>query len=324
MSEGNELNRIILHIGAHKTASTHFHRLMRANAARLTPGDVHVAKKEDIRRNLTRQIRQMRRVFSGSGHRQDMPGGVGARMAGTAQTLFLSDENLIGTSQNLLGHRFDGVSWLGSRRWLRAWLARMFGRPLIYPHAERRMVIVSRMLSGVDQEIYIAIRNPVTFLASNYCETIRFHGYQDFAEYRRGIDAAALSWAAFIQRLSDTLPGVPITVWRQEDYPQVAPQLVARVLDVKQKRVRIPAKLQEVVRPGLSARAVEGIAALCRDKPDRWTRDEIEAIAEEFPRSESNPPPSLLTPEEAAELDAQYRDDLQTIAAMPGVTLIAP
>ena len=99
---------------------------------------------------------------------------------------------------------------------------------MIYSTAEARLDIFRQIFSPHEVELFLAIRNPAAFLPAMLKDT----SFASVHEMMRGADYTALRWSDLIHRLRQALPGIPVTVWCNEDSPLIWPQIMRRIAAV--------------------------------------------------------------------------------------------
>lgn len=185
-----------------------------------------------------------------------------------------------------------------------------------------RMRVVTGLFPDCQPEFFIALRNPASFLP----ELHRRQRGRDFTDLTEGTDPASLLWSDLIIDLLERNPGVPVTVWPDEDTPLIWPEILRAVAGVPPDTV------------------IEGEEDLVASL---MTGDGLPAMAEYF---ETNPPASLAAQREVIArfleeygrpelleytlnipgwsgeftdlLTETYERDLETIALLPGVRML--
>ncbi|MFT4782301.1 MAG: hypothetical protein ACI9IV_000027 [Paracoccaceae bacterium] len=281
--------KVWLHLGAHKTASTHFNRLLRKNHALTEAYDLATPKKESIRSLVTRRLGE-----APNPEHRALPELLEGRGA-----LFLSDENILGTPN------------------------RLFQDGLMYPSAAHRLRGALAILEGGDVELMLAIRDPATFVVSSYGEAMRAYGYMDFRSYFDETPLTALRWPRLVRRLLRAAPTCRMTVWTYERYLETVPQLMKQLLNVPQDAAPLPIlPLEAVVRPGLSQRAIEAIRDFCEGHAEAPEQASIEDFINAYPKSTENPAPDPWTGPEKEALAQQYQRDLKVLASLERVRFL--
>lgn len=284
---------IILHIGAHKTASTHLQMAMaRARDALQGQGVVYFGPDELRRRGLG-----VPEYLSAATDDPDHAGRIRAALAVPGSRLVLSDENLLGNAHN----------------------AEMIRTARLYDRAGARLERLAPLLPPGQVALALGIRNPAGFLTSAYAQRLMSGRMQSYADYTQGLDPARLRWVDLIERLQAALPGAACHVWRYEDYPANAPRVLQTLLGAAAQAAR-PGP--GVAHPGLSAQAH---ATLMAEAPALAGRGEeaikarVKALRAAWPKGAQHPG---FQPHDAATLqraDTAYAGDCARIATMPGV-----
>ena len=280
--------KFIVFPGAHKTASTHLQRTLRRNAGRLAKRGVVFIGPNEVRTHLTPLTYRLR-----DGEPADDLGSKAAAaiapLIDGAEVVLIADENILGGTE-----------------------ARMlFRKGRLYPWGPGRLGRVLKLLPEGKHHIALAIRHQATFLVSNYAESLHHTAYQSFEDYLALAKPHRLSWSRFIDRLRVETGDIPLTIWRYEDYPSVVRSVFSRLIgDGLAQKLEVP---DRVIHPGLSARAVEALAA---------GETDIAALKKRFPKSPEYPALSLWTEEERARLGTLYARDLEQLSQMKGIRLI--
>lgn len=289
----------ILHLGAHKTASTHFNLMVRDSAAASDATGLYEVPQGQFRPHVTWRLSDPEGETSADPHalrRSLLP--TGANGAGIAR-LFISDENVIGITERLL----DGGQ--------------------MYPRAVSRVQRMLHMLGPSDLRCLLSIRNPAQFVTSAYGESVRSGSYADSATYLGDTPLEALRWAPIVAALAEALDGVPLTVWPYEEYHAVLPDLLTLCLgDLTDGPVTM-AGPQEIVRPGLSQHALNILREEGRACGTALPSARVQEVMRRYPKSETYPGPKVFDTEAHAQLTERYNADLALIGEMPGVTLLS-
>lgn len=191
-----------LHLGLHKTASTHLQNaiaqsrslLTRERIAYLGPSDIraggsgvhealHGASPTLVRRRLLRRL---------SGHNR----------------VLISDENLIGTMED-------------------NFLAEGTG---IYRCAATRLGQLIDKMGFTNVRLFIALRNPADYYSSCYRFHIQKRSFVSWSDYSARHPLRDVSWVQLIRDLKDVPEVSHVTVWRFEDYPAIGRQVCAEML----------------------------------------------------------------------------------------------
>jgi len=77
--------------------------------------------------------------------------------------------------------------------------------------------------------IYITIRNMANFLASAYCEYLRWNKYIDFCDYTKHFSPQDASWFDVFQRLIIDNPNIEFKVFNFEGFKKDKPKLIESI-----------------------------------------------------------------------------------------------
>ncbi len=287
---------VAIHIGAHKTATTHMQMSLEASEERLTAKGVRffgpkILRKENnslvdllnlkVENHTPKPTReraaQLEHMFAG-GHR-----------------LVLSDENFIGT----LNH--GGLT---------------MPMPL-YPHTAQRVQALAAAVGCGPIEVFVGIRNPTNFLVSGYSQALMGGSKVSFADYIKANPVNGVYWPGLIARVRAT-PGVgSITVWRYGDYKPLFHQIMA--LMTGSPGGVLPAKGR--AHRGLSHKAVSEV--LEYEGADDF-RDVVKRARETYPAGEKFKPFRPLSEEEHVAARADFDSQVAQIRRLSGVRILQP
>lgn len=102
---------------------------------------------------------------------------------------------------------------------------RAVGQGLLYPPAAEKTQNFQRLFPQADCSFFVAIRNPAAFLPA---VAARLEGVE-FGAFLAGCDPLTLRWSDLIARVRDANPGIPLTVWCDEDAPVIWPEVLRAV-----------------------------------------------------------------------------------------------
>lgn len=289
---------VTVHVGAHKTASTHLQQTLRALIAPMQRAGL-----------LYLDIRHLRRW----GQRlddslADRPGAGRLRSrwrayldlaADTWPQMLLSEENILGSVRR--------ESLMDAAR--------------IYPQAGPRVDRLCAMLGRRPVQLFMAVREPLAFLGSAYSMQVEGGFVQDFAAYVGDFDPARPCWSDLARRLLAVQGVAGLTVWRYEDYRAVRSQIVGRLVPgalVRQAPDPQPALV------GLSSAAHEEIRRRLRAGPPPDPAALARAAKSMFPRNTHPGRIEPLDPAAAARVREAYAADIESLRRLDRVTLLEP
>jgi hypothetical protein len=280
---------LAIHVGAHKTATTHLQHALSKARGRLRQQGVTYFGPELLRGKL--------RLPRLTGKAVAPPDALmEAFYRNRKSRLVLSEENILGTT------RADMVA----------------KGACFYPNAATRLSRLLQMLNCQDATIYLGIRAPLAFLTSAHGQQQNAGRFDPMESYIRNVTPEALRWSELVARLG-AVPGVArMVVWRFEDYPTIAPAIFDDFLG--------PGRAEAVVLPdrarlvGTSAQAIAHARAALQADPARDVTAAIREARALFPESEEFPGPAPFGADQLAADRARYAQDCAVLAQMPGVT----
>lgn len=194
----------------------------------------------------------------------------------------------------------------------------------VYRKADQRLRILRDIFAEDSLEIFIALRNPATFLPALLAAT----PLSSLNDLLHGLDPMQVRWSHLIERITAAVPGVPVTIWCDEDSPLIWGELIrefagvepthaitgafSRMADITSQEgmTRFRAYLAE--RPELNEVQIRRVMVAFLDKYADPSKVEHEF---DLPGWDAD----LVR-----DLTEQYEEDLFDIGRMPGVTLITP
>lgn len=194
----------------------------------------------------------------------------------------------------------------------------------VYLRAEGRLETFARIFEKDEVEIFMGLRDPATFLPAVYAAT----PHEDFSSFMNGVDPMHLRWSDLIRRIRDTLPNVPLTLWCNEDTPMIWGQLIREMAGIEMTR-KITGAF-DLFNEIIDREGMKRFRAFLNENPEineRQKRRVMAAFLDKYALDEVIEEQVDLPGWDAAYVDMLtelYEDDLETIARMPGVTLITP
>lgn len=289
-----------IHIGAHKTATTHVQETLALMRPDLVARGVdfipnHLLRKDGIavalgRRRLWKRLPPLRAPMV----RRILAEHLDPLRAGPT-TMVFSEEKLLGGSQHV------------------------FSEP-IYPQVQRITALLATLRGRADVTLFLSIRSFDSQLPSAYVQELKVMPpiAGGFEAIRRRVLARPPSWFEMVQRIRAAAPGVPLRIWRQEDYRGHAPAILAGLCGLDEvgplPQIEDPAWTRS---PDLAA--IQAAEALPATMPEPERRATVRAI---FAASGDGARFQPFSDEERARLKASYADDLDKIAGLPGGILM--
>ncbi|MGM0583461.1 MAG: hypothetical protein ACQEUZ_02255 [Pseudomonadota bacterium] len=196
-----------IHVGAHKTATTHFQDALAARREALRALGVDFLPRDAVRGARPLPSAASRRFRLEWPPRRD-PGRTLARLRSGPDRIALSEENILGVSGDLLSWPF-------------------------YPRLARRLRPFDSLADGAELTLFLSVRGFEGLLPSAYAQALRTRpvpgGFGPIA-------AAALdsppSWLELVRRIAAAAPRARLRVWRFEDYLTREQEILSRFCGV--------------------------------------------------------------------------------------------
>lgn len=288
---------IALHVGVHKTATTHLQRSLKHARRALAAEGVRYYGPDHFRSGG--QTIPARFGFPRDPNAQaamTAPADQLGQMRKDGHRIVISEENFIGA----LNHP-QGLA-LRTR----------------YKDAENRLAAFAQAV-GQQVDVFVAIRRPTGFLNSAYCQMLLGGRVQPVGMYQRRNPISGIDWLALVTRLRGAKGIGGVTVWKYEDYGGLFPRIVAGLVGPQAAHLVPPRP--KFVNMGLSAAAVADVLHHSRLDP---IEGRATAARKLLPVERGHPPFDGYSQEEHAIGDAAYAAQIKKIAALDGVTLLQP
>lgn len=292
-----------IHIGAHKTATTHVQEILARMRPQLVERGIDFIPNLTVRRSGLAKALFARRLAT------RVPGLRGRTVAALmtehldplradTPALVLSEEKLMGGSLNV------------------------FSDP-VYPQIERIVPMLAslagRMGGGADVTLFLSIRSFDGQMPSAYVQELKFSPpiAGGFDNLKARVLARPPSWFELVRRIRRAAGGVPVRVWRQEDYRR-DPAAVLAVLCGRDPGP-LPAMDDPYWTKSPDLAAVRAAEALPPDMPRPERR---ERVLEIFRTSGDGARFDPFAPAEKELLRAAYARDIERIEALdPGILI---
>jgi len=282
------MTSIDLHLGVHKTASTHLQKYwLSCNA--LSEG-VHCPPLEAVRAHVTPVAAHAEPAVL-RGARQWLDEACEGR-----RRVVLSDENILGSCET------------------------NFVRQALYPDARARLERIAQLVGERPLRVLVSVRGYGDYLRSAWCEVIRHTPYRPFREAYKGMQGLARGWEHVVRDIADALPQASIECWRYEDLADAQPIVTASLFDLDP--ARLPAHDDRRERrsfPRLAVRLLDDIHARHGAGTATLVRPSIEKIISKPDMARFDP----WTPEEHAAFRRADARSLDALRALPRVRFVA-
>ncbi|QQA42287.1 hypothetical protein [Pelagovum pacificum] len=287
--------RLILHVGAHKTGTTHFQQGLRAGQATLEEAGCTIYTPPDLR--PAPGLAEMLGIAFKGGKRDNWTPELLPAAAKGRKTLIISEENVLGQLITPSGQ------FLGA----------------LYPHAARRISAVVRAVAPVKPVLFLSIRDPASYVLSAYSQSL-LGGYGgDFADFMARMSIDKIRWADLAAAIANVEGVASLRFWKLEDYPAVGSKVINRMAS---GRVADPAWLShQASHVGLSKKAVEA-ALRAPSGPERALA--AKAARAQYLVSDGHERFRPIDDETLALSAEFYEQEVAAMRALPGVRQLEP
>lgn len=193
-----------IHIGVHKTATTHLQDQLESQSTNfLQLGLGYVSRLEARRARITKLLRKEKfnTFLPPSAYLKKLQRSIHHSVDFNQvriKSILISDENLLGSSRDLL-----------------------YPGPHIYPHLEKRLKGIQLLSQDSSVEVYLSIRSYDSLLISAYSQCLRQGWGRRLPPLEFLLEQFSNSppdWLSFLSRIQRQLPQARVRFWTFEDY----------------------------------------------------------------------------------------------------------
>lgn len=196
---------------------------------------------------------------------------------------------------------------------------------LLYPRAGLRVSSVANMLEHLPMRLFVAIRNPATFLPSCYSSSLDGEGSKSFEDFAEQSSPTQLRWSDYMHRVQGKGSGIPITTWRFEDYPYFWREIAQAITGIENKE-----ELHGTTSPVNQGISLHGAMSMYNylqahqvSDPDALAKIR-QSFFEKFPSEPQGSVPQCWPEELSSGLTDNYDDDWYYIERMDNVDALQP
>ena len=268
--------RMIMHIGAHKTATSYMQKKLAQNIELLARRNIHYDPLDTIRKEFTPILND----------RQAAPSDWVFELRSTAKSMnvIISEENIMGVPGDIVreGH--------------------------YYVWAQPRLKRACRLLDVETPEIFLAVREYAGFTVSMYSEYIRHRQFLKFADYLQIYEKSNFSWLRVIEDIFTAVPGAKLSVWDFGNFRKIEKQVFQAILGFDPDILQSP---EGPVRESFSEVAVRAFEALSGALSHAEMKKLINA--RNLPKGADYPAFDPHQPETKELMKAQFKADVAAI-----------
>jgi len=223
---------IKLHIGAHKTATTHIQSLLEANQKILQDNHITLSTPSTLRKNWLSNFLKFT-------HNQEKNLGETLNEKAPSNGIWLISE------ENFSGIPYDfKINHTG-----------------IYPNLKARLQAFKKLFPNDKIELFFSIRSYDTYYRSLYLEVVRNNGYIPFNDFYKEDKFIHYSWVNVIESFTEVFNEQDITVWCYENISSIMPKIINRLTETKEYETYKKNYPINQTRVSLSKQAIETLAS---------------------------------------------------------------
>lgn len=295
---------LVLHLGAHKTASTYLQHRLAANAHVLSRHGITFVPPQEYRPAVHAAALPIRFLNNMHALRRQRRRHASYKLLAAAETrghtrFVLSEENLIGNPDRLMRG-----SWF-------------------YDRARKEIEEIIGFTGQRPVQALLAIRNYADFYPSAYGEVLKLRGFMPFDDARRHrIVEQTRGWPDLVADVLAALPtGSRLSVWQHEAMASHEQQILEQFVGRTAAGDLDP--LDDRPQQGVSARAIAHLHHVSA-RGARIGRKRLLRVIKENPKRKGHAAFDPWSAEERRHLNARYAADLRRIAVNWPEVLIHP
>jgi hypothetical protein len=294
--------QIVLHLGAHKTATTYLQSRLGRSAELLRENGVCYVRVGELREavlsvrdrtSLPNRIAAVRNWRTAGVYRRYLREAEDAE----CRRLVISEENLLGS------------------------LAVLVKTGFFYHAIQKRLEPVFKGLNGRPVTALLAVRSYDTFMASVWSQLIRNEGYCKIdEEIKARLLAVPRGWVEVIQDIISALPaGSQLRLWRYEDFIKDDTEVISALVGAE--NCNHVAQIAQHMLPRLSVRAMKRLDELSRNGMPTGPEN-VKRVGKRFSKEKGFKPYSPWTDEQIGILSKRYEEDIARIRSRwPGMMM---
>ncbi|MGB0506173.1 MAG: hypothetical protein ACPGGK_08235 [Pikeienuella sp.] len=271
-----------LHIGAHKTATTHIQNILRKNRDALAANDVEFLPPEDIR-DAIKYWRIAAETMA------PLPTVSGALAGRKLARMDKGSARIIASDENSLGH-----------------CRTMIRRGALYARASTRLSLWRRLAEKRETTVYLSVRNYAPFFTSAYAQSVRGTRYYDLtADMLKSLARLPRRWTDVAADAQRALPGANLIIWDFADYKALRSEILERLCGFPPPK---HVKRRPMATPSMAGMAAYATAA-ASSPGGVVSREQRLALAAELPITAESPKFNPWPKEMGQFLDQEFAKD---------------
>jgi hypothetical protein len=273
--------KLHLHIGAHKTATTHFQDYLKKIPVN---DDFYFLETDIARKNFSMEgnscsIQDSERFYKDLASQK-------------YKMVLISDENICGHSYHIFRDRR---------------LYQTIGKRL------KRISFFNEIFDEID--IWLTLRSQETFISSLYCEAIRWGSFKSFSNVFEG--NFHQSWLPVIDEVKKSFPCANLNILLYENYGENFPPLIHEITGSAPSQGASPEQAVYTSLNGFSVKASSMINKFCPVPQRPFLIRLISRLSKRFSQGKFQP----FSKQQAIELKQLYASDIKALEDDPAISM---
>lgn len=289
---------VALHLGAHKTASTHLQKSLVRNEKLLADNDVRFFGPRYLRDpdHNFQDLFGLRAIGEPTGGRSGSE--QITYLANGARRVVLSEENALGP---VFTPAMPGV---------------------LYPQAGHRLSKFVASVAPFPVTLFLAVREPSKWIASLYSQRVVGGDLQTFDAFMGDTKLEQLKWSHLVNRFRK-IPGLGmIHLWQKEDYPEVSVPVFRRMLGWRVGPLveRIDGRVNEGLSSAALSQIIEWGATGRTGDVKTWVKEARKQFKLSSPSQTFNP----WSEDVHKDSQIRYKADIDKMSTWKNVEIVEP
>jgi hypothetical protein len=293
------------HLGAHKTATTHFQQTLEAMQISLNQDNIHYEPLSVTRKKVSKLRRHVKRnpyfLLSSPTKRQQTVCDKLIDPEYNHIEIFLRSE------ENILGRAVDACD------------------TSLYRHSDTRLRFLTYVTQQFDTHMYVSIRHFADVFIGAYITALRFNPHYAIHAKKRLLkqlsDGATVSWLPLLENINK-FSDLPLTVWSQEYYKSHCTKIIKHFIG--RDDIDIPSIKPPTCTKTPSYKAIEHIERQFKKhyrQPKDWLQI-CDSVYAEYPATEQDEKYCFINEQLHSRLSQCYENDKRLLNANNAIVML--
>ncbi len=196
--------------------------------------------------------------------------------------------------------------------------------PQIWPMIDRQTALLRGLFPQAEVEFFIGMRDPATLIPALF----RNSRFTDFREFTENMQPHALTWSEMLRRLRAAQPDSAVYVWCNEDTPLLWGEVLREMAGVSSDFALDG--MDDLVETIMDPTGFQRMQSYLTENPpetEMQRRRIVSAFLDRYAKDDAIEETLDVpgwTEDLIEQMSESYEQDMDAIARIPGVTLLAP